>query len=359
MNIVGVYPSCHALVNYYKLYSHALLSEKKAMTCFARIVILLFLSGLSLSLVPNGYLLILKSYSSDDPRYHRYYNHLSLFNVTMDGQVTELWNYSSTPHVVYDENNFAIDLESGLVYLGMMSQYLALDLKTGKPKISIELSVPNLQYFWNYDFYPADNVIRGICTGDDEWNWCDVKRNGKDIVNVTFHYQMPSTNVFGPIDEVYSLDRKTETIWYLDSSIQSFTVGVHYPTGNIVFTSGPTEAACIGYDNVLNKTFTVINTIVPNSSFAFGQVHPAPTPQEKLFDLPSDLRTFIGTCVYDTNSHTMFVMALNKDNSFYRAMPDTLLSVDAVNLSYKRTPLPGFAKHWESGSPITGVKFIQ
>ena len=304
---------------------------------------------------PNGYLLALKALSIDDPRKQSYYNHVSLFKIELNGKVTELWNYSCPyPHIIFTENNFAIDLENELVYLGIVDQFLALDMYTGKIKITIPLQPPNLQYFWNYDYHPQDNAIYGICTGNRLWNWCRVSHNGThNVVHVDMDYQMPYTGTYGPIDGPYSVDQKHHLIYYLPSYIQTFGIGVNYTTGDVIFVSGPADPICIGYDHELNKTFTI-----NRSELTLAQLHPDPKPEEKLLDLPSNLRTYFGCCVYDPESHTMFVLASNITDSLYHSMPSALLVIDTLNLSYKRIPLPAFYKNWDSGWPITAVKYI-
>ena len=72
---------------------------------------------------PDGYLLGLKvvQYDQDRPQVV-YYNHVSLFMISFDGNVIQLWNHSlGQHHTVYDQNNFAVDAKNELVYLGSVS----------------------------------------------------------------------------------------------------------------------------------------------------------------------------------------------------------------------------------------------
>ena len=142
--------------------------------------------------IPDGYLLVIKVLQIDEKEPQpEYYNHASLFQVNFDGSVKQYWNHTLIyPHLLHDENLFAIDTTNQLVYLGVMDRFLALDLMTGKVAVNKTLKVPNLLYFWNDDYIAEENAIYGVCTGNDQWNWCRVKL-GVPEVKVEFLYQFP------------------------------------------------------------------------------------------------------------------------------------------------------------------------
>ena len=307
---------------------------------------------------PNGHLLLLKVLQIDQSRQAYYYNHVSLFKVTLNGQVTELWNISlQDPHLLFTENGFAIDIQNQLVYLSIVDQFLAVDLNTGQVKIRFPLEPPNLQYFTNYDYSPKDKTIYGICTGNSAWNWCSIKQTGNHSAVVDIKYTMPYLTEFGPISCIYDIDVKRQLIWYYPNA---YVVGVNYTTGEKIFISGPSNGTCIGHDSYLNRTFVVLNDVI-NEKAWLSELQPQPGREIKLLDLPSDLRLdYFGSCVYDQETHTMIgVMGdMNMGTFFYHGMPTALLIIDVVNLSYERIPLPAFKEQWDDKWSITAVKFV-
>lgn len=206
--------------------------------------------------IPDGYMLALKVVQIDRPQPPLYYNHASLFKIEFDGSVSQFWNYSyDSQHTMFGENLFAIDTESQLIYLGVVDQLLALDLTSGVVKIKIPLEAPNLQYFWNYDYIAKEKAIYGVCTGHRAWNWCRIKLDApldKDSIKVENLYQFPGTNEFGPIDDIYYMDKEHQSIWYLTSI--NFANGVNYTTGERIFyVNSSYQDDCIAHDHDLNK----------------------------------------------------------------------------------------------------------
>lgn len=316
--------------------------------------------------VPDGYLLGLKVVQDDQPRMGYYYNHISLFKIEFDGNVTQLWNNSYQPsEMPFSDNLFAVDNKNGLVYLGTVDHFLALDLMSGKAKINIPLKPPNLQYFWNYDYFAEEDAIYGVCTGNNQWNWCRIKQNGTNSAHVDFFYQLYYTSVFGPIDDIYYLDQEDQTIWYYPGvNTGEFAVAINYTTGKNVFTStlDQDEDLCIVHDYEMNRVFTYIWNSSSFTSVGLGELFQEPKPRKVLIELPTALGslrpTNFGTCAYDQETHTMIALLSNQTIYFDHSMPTDLLLLDTVHLTYKRIPLPTFQEKWDSGSPVTAVKFI-
>jgi len=141
--------------------------------------------------------------------------------------------YLNSIHMHYSDNLFAIDLENELVYLGVEDQLLALDLSTGEVKINIPLQVPNLQFFWNYDYIPREKAIYGVCTGNDHWNWCRVKLDkplDHNTIKLEFLYHFPVVPLeLGPDEGIYYMDKEHQSIWYYTGITLAY--GVNYTTG--------------------------------------------------------------------------------------------------------------------------------
>ena len=316
--------------------------------------------------VPDGFLLGLKVVQIDQPHMNYYYNHASLFKIEFDGNVTQLWNYSYQPSdVLFSDNLFAVDSKNGLVYLGTVDRFLAIDLMSGKTKINIPLKAPNLQYFWNYDYFAEDDAIYGVCTGNDQWNWCRIKQNGTNSAHVDFLYHLYYTEEFGPIEDIYYLDKEDQTIWYYPGvNTGEFAVAINYTTGKNVFTStqDQDEDLCIVHDYEMNRVFTYIWNSSSLTSVGLGELFQKPKPRKVLIKLPTTLRslrpTNFGTCAYDQGTHTMIALLSNQTIYFYHAMPTDLLLLDTVHLTYKLIPLPIFQEKWDSSEPVTAVKFI-
>ena len=316
--------------------------------------------------LPKGRLLGLKVVQIDQPRMNNYYNHVSLFEIDFDGTVTEFWNISLSPSdTFYSDNSFTVDVENELVYLGSSDQFLAVDLKTGAVKIKIHLEPPNLQYFWNYDFVAKEKAIYGVCTGNNQWNWCRIKQRGNDSAHVEFLYPMPFTGTFGPIDDIYYIDVEEKTIWYYPSYLDEFAVGVNYTNAEGVFISavnpGDTEDLCIVHDRVLDRVFTYVWNKTNFTAVGVGELFLRPKHRKILIDLSKygDLSpTNFGTCTYDQSTHTMMGLMrlmLNQDS----LMPTHLLLVDVISVTYKLIPLPVFHEKWNSNIwPVTSVKYL-
>ena len=313
--------------------------------------------------IPDGYLLGFKVLQIDQPSKSHYYNHASLFKIQFDGMVTELWNYSyNASDVLFSENLFAVDPQNELVYLGSADLFLALDLNTGEVKIEIPLQSPNLQYFWSYDYFAKDKAIYGVCTGQSEFDWCSMKQIGANNAHLKFLYQMPYTNEYGPTNYIYYLDKEDQTIWYYPSYIYQFAIGVNYTTGRQVFTStrnpNGTTDYCIAHDHATNRVFTF--TATPSST-GLGELLAEPHQRKMLLELQGedDLRlSTIGTCAYDPKTHTMIGLMSSQANYMYHAMPTSLLLIDTVSLTFRIIPLPAFQEKWDSGWPVTAMKFV-
>ena len=313
--------------------------------------------------LPDGYLLGIRVLQIDRPEPPLYYNHASLFKIGFDGSVTQFWNFSyDYPHILFSDNDFAIDTENNLVYLGVVDQLLALDLTTGEMKINISLQAPNMQYFWNYDYIPKEKALYGACTGHGPWNfwnWCRIKLNNliENGVKVEFLYQFPGTNEYSPISDIYYMDKKHQSIWYFWGI--TYSSGVNYTTGKeIFFGNGTGSDICIAHDHNLNRTFTISSEL--GEPPKLGELHPWPKNATVLMKLPQDLRTAsFGTCMYDLEIHTLIALMASSSKYLNDPMPTQILLIDIVDLSYKMVPLPGFRK-WSGRQwwPITAVKYI-
>ena len=300
--------------------------------------------------VPDGCLLALKLLQMYD------YNHVSLFKIEFDGSVTQYWNYSyAKSHQIVSDNLFAIDVEDELVYLGVIDQFLALDLTTGQVKIKL----PFKQYFWNYDYISRDKAIYGVCYSyeSEMWKWCHIKLNGTTNVTLEYFYPFPAVSpVIAPLEGTYYMDKEHQTIWYF---LIGLARGVNYTTGEVIFTSGEATDLCIAHDHFLNKTFTIMNNI--NDKPAMAELLPYPHPEKKLMELPWNLRpNYQGTCSYDPETHTFIGLMTNVSLSNYTHyyMPTHLLLINVLNLTSRIIPLPAFDEKWSSNFPITGLKFI-
>ena len=313
--------------------------------------------------MPNGYLLAFKAVQIDTrvPTY-RFYNHVSLFNITLDGGVTELWNISLTEgRLMFDLSTFAVDLENNLVYISVINQFLALDLHSGETVFQFPLEIPNLQYFSTYDYNAADETIYGVCTGNAKFNWCGIKiHKNAQKATVNFYFQLPYTDELGPVNYVYDVDLLHQTVWYYPGWIIDFALFVDCKSGKELFVSGPSNGTCIRHDPYLNRTFAIVEDIV-EGTVRLTELQPRPNKEKVLMDLPSDLRlNFFGTCVYDQKTHTLIGLMgiMDPGKYWYHKMPTALLLIDVVNLHFEHVPLPTFMKKWDSDNSITGIKFI-
>lgn len=312
----------------------------------------------------DGYLLAIKVLQIDQPKKPYYYNHALLFKIEFDGSVTQFWNYSyNNPHLLFNENLFAMDTDSSLIYLGVVDQFLALDMTTGKVKVNISLQAPNLQYFWSYNYIATEEALVGVCTGNSMWNWCRIKCPKQLVggVKLEFLYQLPGTEEFSPTDGVYYMDQKHQSIWYFSGI--AYAYGLNYTTGKQIFygnsihnSDNTKQDDCIVHDHALNRTFTIVSQLAV--AVAVGELHPWPRNATILLELPPDLRTdSIGSCDYDPKSHTLIGLMTSASSYLENAMPNQILLVDVVSLKIERRALPMFAKH-QSNWPVTGVKFI-
>ena len=310
--------------------------------------------------LPNGYLLGLKVNQIDQPRFNRYYNHVSLFKIEFDGTVTEFWNYSlNSSDTLISDNLFAIDIENELVYLGSEDLFLALDMTTGTTKIKIHLEVPNLQFFLSYDYFAKEKAIYGVCTGNSMFDWCRMKRTGINSAKLEFLYHLPYTEELGPIDDLYFIDQNEQTLWYYPYDA---AVGINYTNGDVVF-DGSAESLdvpddCIVYDHITKRVFTHIWNGNSFYSVGLGEIFPKPKQRKILLDMSAqygDLAVArIGTCAYDQTTHTM--IALMRNFTTFNLLPTHLLLIDTISLTYKLIPLPTFQeKGWDN---ISALRFI-
>ena len=309
---------------------------------------------------PHGYLLGLQS------------NLPTLFKIELDGNVTELWNYS-IGFPMFGDNLFDVNTESNLLYLGVEDKFLALDLTTGKIKIEIPLKPPNLIYFWNYDYVPKDNAIYGVCTGNDAWNWCRIKLDKlhKQKIKVEFLYLIPQdVDVLGPVDDIYYIDKEHQSLWYLgSSSIENNVYGINYTSGNVIFKGNETLSDsnngtgdfCIVHDHSLKRTFSLVESDFDPLYPVLAELHPKPGNETYLMKLPRGIRTCnFGTCQYDPKTHTMIALMANATTYQTEDMSYYLLLVDVVGLKSELISLPGLRKWAKSHQylPITAVKFV-
>ena len=293
---------------------------------------------------PDGYLLVFKDTTI----------YTSLYKVNFDGTVQRYWNFTlNYPHTLYSFNLFAVDTKDQLVYLGVMDRFLALDLLTGKVAVNKTLKAPNLMFFWNYDYIAEENAIYGVCTGNDQWNWCRVKL-GVPNIKLEFLYEFPGTSELGPISDIYYMDKVHQSIWFFSGI--SYAFGVNYTTGEIIFKGNQTYSDdCIVHDHKLNRTFTITTGVL------LAELHPWPGKETKLLNLPTDLRTaYDGMCVYDQETHTLIAVMSNDSIYLNDKRPTYLLLIDVVSLSYKSVALPEFRK-WKDYQylPVTGVKYMK
>ena len=85
----------------------------------------------------------------------------------------------------------ALDYENKLAYLSAVQYVLGVDINSRKTVIKKPAPKP---VSFNYD--EKDKTIYGACTGNGQWNWCELTKNG----TVVFKYQLPYTSELGPID---------------------------------------------------------------------------------------------------------------------------------------------------------------
>ena len=313
--------------------------------------------------VPDGYLLGLKVVQNDTP--NSSYHHATLFKIEFDGSVKQLWNYSY-PHsdILTCSNLFAVDSKNKLVYLGARDHFLALDLNSGKIKIKIPLNSSNAQYFWSYDYFPEDNAIYGVCTGNSQWNWCRVEQTATNSAHLDYLYHLYNTSEFSPIDYIYYLDKEDQTLWYYPGFLFEFyAVGINYTTGENLFMStlDKDEELCIVHDPIMNRVFSYIWNSETSTTVGLAELFQKPKPRQLLMKLPTFEQLFpsyFGTCAYDHKTHTMILLLSNSAVSKRHAMPTDILLLDVVHLTYKQIPLPLFREKWDSTNPLTAMKFI-
>lgn len=332
-----------------QLYQMALL------VLLVQLLLLVKVQGLS---PPNGYLLALKVNQADTRLIT--YNHVSLFNVSLTGNVDLLWNISlDKDHLMFNVNGYAIDIEDQLVYLSISNEFLAVDLYTGKIVNSFPLQAPNLQFYVVCDYDRSTKTFYGICSGNSWWNWCSSKlETNRHKLKLDFLYQLPYTNEWGPINSLYDIDIAHQLIWYMPSYLQTFVIGLNTTSGGIVFKSGPSNATCICHDKQLNRTFGIVQDIL-HSTINLTEILPYPEREKVILKLPYDLRLdYYNSCTM--SGHVILVLMGSMDLGYfwYHGMPTHLLMIDVIELKYTRVPLPEFKLHWDSSNSITGVRYF-
>ena len=304
--------------------------------------------------IPNGYLLVLKASGV-------YFNKLSLFQVTFNGTVQQLWNHT-LHNTFHSPSVFDVDAKNQLVYIGTGSnQILALGLTTGKVIVNktLNASYP-ANFFVSYYYIPEENAVYGLCWGsDDRFDWCRVKLGVPELkLEYLYHLPGPSSSLIPFITPCY-MDKMHQTIWYyFDMGYDVY--GLHYTKRDDIFhgklsATPPLTDVCTAHDYMLNRTFAIAFGL-DGPNITLTELHPFPEKETKLLDLPSDIGlAYYGTCDYDQETHTMIALMKEDSTDF---TPSQLLLIDVVSLSYKSVALPEFRK-WKDIFPATGVKYMK
>ena len=344
--------------NYWCLFSQAFKLKMKS-TQLSILCLAVLVSYCTPLTIPNGYLLVLKASGYN-------YNKLSLFQVTFNGTVQQLWNHILN-NTFYSPNVFDVDAKNQLVYIGTQrNQVLALSLTTGKVIVNktLNASYP-ANFFVSYDYIPEENAIYGICRrNDDQFDWCRVKLGVPELEMESLYHLPGPGDSYTPVVTPCSMDKIHQTIWYYYDSIGYDVYGLHYTTREEIFhgklsTTPPLTDVCTVHDYMLNRTFAIAfgpDGPVGPSNIALSELHPLPQDATKLLDLPSGIRlAYYGTCDYDQETHTMIALIKNDSIDF---TPSQLLLIDVISLSYKSVALPEFRK-WKDIFPAIGVKYIK
>ena len=303
--------------------------------------------------IPDGYLLVLKASGEN------FYN-ISLFQVTFNGTVQQLWNYTLN-NGSFDPTVFDVDAKNQLIYLGVTEQVLALGLTTGKVIVNKPLNASyKANFFVSYDYVLEENAIYGVCWGsDDQFDWCRIKLGVPELkLESLYHLPGPSDS-YTPGVTPCSMDKMHQMIWYYYDSIGYDVYGLHYTTREEIFhgklSTPPLSNVCTAHDYMLNRTFAIaFGPDGPNITLT--ELHPLPEKETKLLNLPSDIRlAYFRSCDYDQDTHTMIALTMKDSTDF---TPNQLLLIDVISLSYKGVALPEFRK-WEDIIPVTGVKYMK
>ena len=206
-------------------------------------------------------------------------------------------------------------------------------------------------YFVSFDYHEKDKTIYGVCTGNGQWNWCELTKNG----TVVFKYQLPYTSELGPIDCDYDADFGENLFWYDPGYIpSSLVLAIDITNGNITFKSGPANTSCIEYDSVAQRVYAV-SRHGEFGTYMLTEIHSEPKPETRVIELPKDLTlASIGSCAIDPQSHTVFV--LMRDMS--KTMPTALVTVSLVSTKLTRVNLPSFGPALDTTTFILNTKFI-
>ena len=302
---------------------------------------------------PDGYLLAMRE--------------AAFYKLEFDGNISHLWTYNLGNHSLFSDNLFTVDEEKELVYLGVADQFVALDLNTGEVKVQIPLKPMNLQYFWNYDYVAKDNAIYGVCTGNNQWNWCRIKLHEVHLqkIKVEFLYVLPNDIAeLGPASDLYYMDKEHQTIWYYPGIQDVF--GINYTTGEMIFLGNETlyndqtlvSDSCIAHDYSLNRTFTLAWGIFIQYPL-LAELHPKPQNETVLMELPLSLRCAnFGTCAYNPKTHTMIALMANISTFMTISMLYYIVLIDVVDLTYETIPLPGLREVTNTIYPLNAVKLI-
>ena len=291
----------------------------------------------------------------------------ALFKLELNGSISHLWSYDLGSHSFYSENLFAVDTDKELVYLGLTGLFVALDLNTGEVRVQISLSPPNLQYFLNYDYVAKDNAIYGMCTGNNQFNWCRITLHDVHLqkIEVEFLYKLPQTYEIGPAEQLYYMDKHLQLLWYYPGNI--YVLGINYTTGEIVFqgketlVNGQTGLTdnCIAHDYTLNRTFTILWGFFVSYPI-LAELHPKPQDNETfLMEISRIIRpSDFGTCAYDPKTHTMMVLMVNSSTYLTDRMLYSLVLMDVIGLTYEVVPLPGLIEFTNTEYPLAAIKFV-
>ena len=277
-------------------------------------------------------------------------SYVALFQIDLDGKITKLYNRSFS-EVFFTDCQYALDYKSEMAYLPAVNYILGVDINSGKTVI--KNPAPKPVYFTSFDYHEKNKTIYGVCTGNDQWNWCELTQNG----TIVFKYQLPYCGgVFGPIDCDYDADFNENMFWYDPGFIpSSLVIAIDIKTGNVMFTSGPANTSCIAYDSLAKKVYAISRLTEYGFNYGVTEVHPDPKPMTHLVALPTDLMLeSIGSCIIDSESRSFFVLM----RDFYQTMPTALITVDLDSIQLTRVNLSSFGPTFQTKNFILNVKFI-
>jgi len=271
----------------------------------------------------------------------------ALFQIDLDGKVTTLYNRSFVEDF-FTDCQYALDYENKLAYLPAVHYVLGVDINSGKTVIKKPAPKPVL--FESFNYNAKNKSINGVCTGNDQWNWCELTKNG----TVVFKYQLPYTSELGPIDCDYNADFGENLFWYDPGS--GFILAIDTTNGNLTFKSGPATTFCITYDSVAKRIYAV-SRLGLNGPYSLTEIHLDPKPATHIKELPKNLMlASIGSCAIDPQSHTVFI--LMRPATLIQTMPTALIIVNLDSAKITGVNLPSFGPAFETTKFILNTKFI-